>query len=198
MKLTDGKGTRQSLAPCANESDLKPTAVPASSQRFVLNFAYGSNLLTRRIQERAPSAQVVSVATLAGHRLCWHKRGRDGSGKCDVLPTGDPSDRVIGVIYRLTAADKRLLDLVEGLGAGYAEKEVSLETPSGPVRAWTYCAIDIDPALLPFDWYRALVVAGAREHGFPGAYLAGLDATPSCADPDSTRARRHFELAGMR
>ncbi len=163
----------------------------------MLNFAYGSNLLTRRILQRVPSAQVVAVASLAAHRLCWHKRGRDGSGKCDVLPTDDPSDQVIGVIYRMQAGDKHLLDRAEGLGAGYGEKLVPLSTALGPMRAWTYRATDIDATLLPFSWYKALVVAGAREHGLPAAYVARLAAMPACADPDSTRARLHFDLADL-
>ena len=196
MALTDRAGTGQSLAPCASETALEPTTAPASPEGTVLNFAYGSNLLTRRILQRVPSARVVCVATLAAHRLCWHKRGRDGSGKCDVLPTGDPLDRVIGVIYGMALADKALLDRVEGLGEGYREKEVLLATAAGPMRAWTYCATEIDASLAPFTWYKALVVAGAREHGFPPAYLAELEAIPACTDADSARARLHFGLAG--
>lgn len=178
------------------EIALNLAAVPASPPDTVLNFAYGSNLLTRRIQARVPSARVVTLATLAGHRLCWHKMGRDGSGKCDVMSTGVPGDLVIGVVYRMPTADKQLLDQIEGLGAGYDEKEVPLATASGPLRAWTYCATDIDLDARPFDWYQALVVAGAHEHGFPAAYLAELKKIPARADPDIARARSNFGLIG--
>lgn len=160
----------------------------------MLNFAYGSNLLTRRMVERVPSARVVSLATLVGHRLCWHKRGRDGSGKCDVLPTGDPADRVFGVIYRMTLADKHALDRIEGLGAGYDEQEVTLLTADGPMRAWTYRATDIAPDALPFTWYKALVLAGAREHGLPAHYVARLEAIEALSDPDVARASMNGAL----
>ncbi len=173
-----------------------PATAPAPPEGSVLNFAYGSNLLTRRILARVPSAQLVSVATLAGHRLCWHKRGRDGSGKCDVLPTGHPLDRVIGVVYRMRTADKPLLDRIEGLGSGYDEEEVSLSTAAGPMRAWTYRATDIDSAAVPFTWYKALVIAGAREHAFPAAYLSGLEGVAARDDPDTARAQTHFDLIG--
>lgn len=54
----------------------------------------------------------------------------------------------------------------------------------------TYMAGDryIDPACLPFDWYRDLVVAGAREHGLPPTYVEELALTPAAPDPDATRA----------
>ena len=33
-----------------------------------------------------------------------------------------------------------------------------------------------DPSLTPYDWYKAFVLAGAREHGLPQDYVAALDA----------------------
>jgi hypothetical protein len=165
-----------------------PATAPAPPEGSVLNFAYGSNLLTRRILARVPSAQLVSVATLAGHRLCWHKLGRDGSGKCDVLPTGHPLDRVIGVVYRMRTADKPLLDRIEGLGSGYDEEEVSLSTAAGPMRAWTYRATDIDSTAVPFT------VQGPGDRGrartcIPGCLHSGLEGVAARDDPDTARAQ---------
>jgi len=163
----------------------------------VLNFAYGSNMLLARLRERVPSARLRTVATLPGHVLCWHKLGQDGSGKCDVLPSGDPQAAVMGVVFELARVDKPRLDAAEDLGVSYAEKEVEVQTAAGPVRAWVYHAILVDPAAVPFDWYKALVVAGAREHGLPAAYVAGLDAIASQVDPDAARAARNFALVGV-
>ncbi len=163
----------------------------------VLNFAYGSNMLLARLRERVPSARMRTVATLPGHVLRWHKLGQDGSGKCDVLPSDDPQAGVVGVLFEFDLSDKPRLDAAEDLGVSYAEKQVEVQTATGPVRAWVYHAIRIDPAAVPFDWYKALVVAGAREHGLPAAYVAGLDAVGSQVDPDAARAARNFALVGI-
>jgi gamma-glutamylcyclotransferase (GGCT)/AIG2-like uncharacterized protein YtfP len=161
----------------------------------VVNFAYGSNMLARRLRQRAPSARRLGGAVLRGHRLQWHKVGRDRSGKCDVVATGDPDDAVYGVLYAVPLAEKALLDRAEGLGAGYAEKRVSVHAEGGAVEAWVYYATDTDPALHPFTWYQALVVAGARENALPAAYVAALEAAVAVRDADAERHARHFALA---
>ena len=54
----------------------------------LLYFAYGSNLHPTRLGDRAPSVELVGTAVLEGHALRFHKRGADGSGKCNALATG--------------------------------------------------------------------------------------------------------------
>jgi hypothetical protein len=66
------------------------------------------------------------VGALAGHRLRFHKIGQDGSGKCDADVTGNPEDRILGVVYGLSRDDKTILDRHEGLGGGYDEKVVEV------------------------------------------------------------------------
>jgi gamma-glutamylcyclotransferase len=158
----------------------------------LLYFAYGSNLLTRRLRERTPSAQVVAVAALPQHGLRWHKAAQDGSGKCDVIP--DPEATVWGVVYRLDSREKPALDAAETLGVGYAQKQVWVQANAGPLQAWVYYALKTHPAALPYDWYHALVVTGAREHGLPPDYVATLAAAPSKPDPDLARAALHAML----
>ena len=152
-------------------------------------------MLWKRIAQRVPSARPVGTATLHGHVLHWHKAGRDGSGKCDIVPTASPGCLVHGVLYELARDEKYLLDAAEGLGQGYDEEEVSVETAFGPALAWTYRATATDPRLLPFTWYRALVVAGAREHGLPADYIQALAAVRAREDSDAARASLHWALA---
>ena len=52
-------------------------------------FAYGSNMSSRRLRERMPGARAESRAILPCHRLAWHKIGKDGSGKCDIVADQD-------------------------------------------------------------------------------------------------------------
>ena len=166
-----------------------------SAAPVVVNFSYGSNMLSRRILARVPSARPLGVALLRGHRLAWHKAGRDGSGKCDVVVTNDPAHAVHGVLYEFLAAEKALLDAAEGLGAGYDEKQVEVESRSGPVNAWLYCATATEPGLAPYSWYKGLVVAGAREHGLPADYIERLEAVIAAEDADAERHALHVALA---
>ena len=165
-----------------------------NQQRTLLNFAYGSNMLIRRIRERVPSARAIAVGTLFEHELRWHKVSKDGSGKCDVLPVRGTLAPVLGVIYEIAAAEKPQLDQAEGLGNGYEEKEVDVQTTNGPTKASMYFATHIDPNFVPFTWYKALVVGGAREHGLPPHYVATLEAVAANADPNSARAKNHFDM----
>jgi gamma-glutamylcyclotransferase len=156
-----------------------------------LNFAYGSNLLVERLRARTPSARPVTVATLSGHALRWHKRGMDGSAKCDAAPTGADEDVVWGVVFRIARAEKPRLDSAEGLGRGYREDAVIVTAGATTLRALSYLATDVDPALQPFHWYKAYVLAGARQHGLPEAYVERILAVPSIPDPDPRRAAQH-------
>lgn len=157
-------------------------------------FAYGSNLLTRRLTDpaRAPSAVALGVAWAPGFVMRFHKIGTDGSGKCTLISTGHDADVVPGVLYEFADSDLPGLDREEGVHlGGYARHSVRLRLPDGvTAAAMTYIAGDrfIDPASVPFDWYRDLVVAGATEHGLPPAWVYELARTPAVADPDAARA----------
>ncbi len=158
-------------------------------------FAYGSNMLTARLRERAPSATAIGIGQLEGHALRWDKHSwRDGSGKCDAEFTGEQSDVVWGVVFELDTEDKPALDQAEGLGNGYIEKVVTILTEAGPITAVTYLATDKDASLRPYHWYKALVIAGAREHSLPPSYRSCLELVATVSDPDSTRAGTHKAL----
>jgi gamma-glutamylcyclotransferase len=111
------------------------------ADRF-LYFAYGSNMLTRRLcaKDRAPSAQRVGVAYMAGHRLSFDKEGKDKegrrSGKCDIQPTDLPTDRVWGVLFSIELAHRDALDRREGetgKNPGYERKDVTVIADRCPV-----------------------------------------------------------------
>ena len=155
-------------------------ASPASTYLY---FAYGSNMSSARLTARTPSARVVGRARLLEHALRWHKLGRDGSGKCDVVFAAGSTAVVWGVLYRIDCAEKADLDRIEGLGVGYDEHEVVVATEAGEIRARTYRARPdaVNPALRPRRWYKAHVLDGAHEHGLPASYAAmieGVEAAP--------------------
>lgn len=154
-------------------------------------FAYGSNMLSLRLAERIPSAEPVGTAVLGAHVLRFHKSGRDGSAKCDIHYTGMDSDCVHGVVFEIAPRHESALDDAEDVGRGYGRKRVTVNTAGHQVRAFTYYALQIDPALQPFHWYKDLVLAGAKEHGLPRAYIDRIQCVPSCPDSDWQRQEIH-------
>ena len=157
-------------------------------------FSYGSNMLTRRIRERTPSAFSIGTGEIRGYRIAFHKRGADGSGKANARHTGDDADRAHGVLYRIEAAELERLDAVE---VGYRRRGVHVITAWGHiVEAVCYEALDehVRPELLPFGWYHQLVLAGAREHGLPAHHVLWIACHASREDPDEARRRKGRRL----
>lgn len=146
------------------------------------------------MRKRVPSANAISIGHIKYHALCWHKRSNDGSGKCDAEATVPITDVVWGVLFEIKRCEKSRLDEAEGLGRGYAEKEVDVVTDKGTAKALMYYAIDKDRSLQPYHWYKSFVVAGAREHGLPEDYVVILESKQSTPDPDPKRAAKNQKL----
>lgn len=158
--------------------------------RELFYFAYGSNLLGARLRARVPSARVETNAVLAGYRMAFNKRGADGSAKCNIVPA-ENVESVHGVVWRVDAAQKTALDAVEGPAYYTWWRILPAAGRSYPV--FTYVA---RPGMTtsdrkPYDWYRAFVVAGAREHDLPPEYIDALHAVSDVPDPDEARAERN-------
>jgi gamma-glutamylcyclotransferase len=162
----------------------------------MLYFSYGSNMSTPRLAKRVPSARAIAVATLREHELRFHKvSSRDGSAKCDIVPTSIESVVVHGIVFRIEAAEKAELDRQEGLGNGYEEKRVRVLTRDGEsLEAATYYATRTRPGLKPYGWYKEHVLRGAREHGLPVAYVRAIESVDAVRDPDSARHARELSI----
>ncbi|MES9967489.1 MAG: gamma-glutamylcyclotransferase family protein [Sedimenticola sp.] len=165
----------------------------------LLYFAYGSNLCVPRLKARTPSCRVLGRGVIQGHRLSFHKIGRDGSAKCNALYTGQAPDLVEGAVYAISQSERAALDEAEDLGRGYDACQVQVETGAGLISALTYCARPemIDDSLLPFDWYKAFVIAGARHHRLPGDYIAWLEAVPASEDLDTARSQENSLILSL-
>ena len=126
-------------------------------------FAYGSNLLFARLHARTPSIRNRGVAVLGDHRLHFNKPGGDGSGKCGI-EAGRLGEQVLGVVYSIDAAEKPLLDEIEGVGHGYSEQWIEVDMGGEFLDVFTYYPTRHDCALPPFDWYKNFVLQGALEN----------------------------------
>jgi gamma-glutamylcyclotransferase len=150
-------------------------------------------MLLVRIKGRCPSARLLGVAQLPGYELRWHKSGADGSGKCDVISVGS-DHAVFGVVYELDANEKAALDQAEGLGQGYDQKDIRVFLNGDAVTVSMYFATNTEPALKPYTWYKAIVIAGAKEHDLPAPYIASLEAADASEDPDRTRHEGNMRI----
>jgi hypothetical protein len=122
-------------------------------------------------------------ATVAGRALRFHKRGNDGSGKCNVIPAGG---EIYVAVYEIAAHQKPKLDEVESLGTGYRIETLEV-ADYGECFTYVANATHIDESLKPFSWYKGLVIVGCEHLRFPRHYLEKIAAVESWEDPDRER-----------
>ena len=159
----------------------------------VLYAAYGSNLHPQRLRARTSSAQLLDTAYLSDWSLRFHKRSVDQSGKCSIEMG---SSGVHVAVYAMSAADKALLDSIEGVGKGYAA--ATIDVP-GVGHCATYIAAEshVDDALAPYDWYRELVLLGCRHLALPDDYTGRIGRVAVRTDPEPQRRARNWQLVEM-
>jgi gamma-glutamylcyclotransferase (GGCT)/AIG2-like uncharacterized protein YtfP len=164
-------------------------------------FAYGSNMLEVRFKHRsrAPSASCIGVGMLRGYQIRFNKKGKDGSAKCNALKTDNVGDAVYGVVYHVADEEMLLLDKEEDVErGGYSRIKVNIKMLYGsrevPVACYFANPKFIDDSLHPFQWYKALVVAGAHEHNLPEEYVQVLWEHPDIYDTDKERTEIALDL----
>ncbi len=157
----------------------------------VLYFAYGSNLLPGRLLARTPSARFLAPACSPGWDLSFDKLGTDGSGKATLVEAAD--GEVPGVLVDLAGTELPALDRCE---TGYRRIETDVLSAGTWRRALTYLALPehVRPGTAPWSWYRDVVVAGARVHRLPAAWIRRLEAVRAAPDPSRGRDRRMRRL----
>ncbi len=157
------------------------------TQRYA---AYGSNLHPLRLELRTPSAKLLGTDFHPGYSLRFHKLSRDASGKCGIF---EGSTGVWFAVYELKRDDRRKLDAIEGVGAGYEIGVISLPEFGD---CFTYIPSEdhVSAELRPYDWYREIVLQGCRYHGFPADYCKRIAATNIVDDPDAERRHNNAEI----
>lgn len=153
--------------------------------------AYGSNLHPARLAERLPSARLRGAGQLPDWSLRFHKLSKDASGKCSIV-RGD--EGVYFAIFDISESDKATLDRIEGVGSGYRAASLRIP-PYGECATYIAQASYVDDSLQPYDWYRELVLLGARYHGFPDDYVARIELTQAISDPENKRSISQWALA---
>jgi gamma-glutamylcyclotransferase (GGCT)/AIG2-like uncharacterized protein YtfP len=154
----------------------------------MLYAAYGSNLHPFRLLTRLPASRFLGTAAIAGKKLRFHKRGQDGSGKCNII-AGD--GRIHVAVYEFNAQEKDLLDRIEG--ADYFAE--TIEVP-GFGECFTYVAPRsyTDNRLRPYSWYKQLVLVGCEALEFPIDYIGVIGNVAAIDDPDKERSAANMRL----
>lgn len=190
-------------------------------------FGYGSNMDLTSLRAKGVEPLRSTRARLPGWALRFNVAHyfRHEGGVGNIVPTGQRSDVVVGVVHECRDEDLAALDLVEAYGVGYDRVTVDLETEAGSVQALAYVGIDsfIDESCLPTRRYLNILVKGAQAAGIDPAYVAQLDrhpvhenppcppfspSPPPAADFDAERLAAHptltalagwvFDMAGAR
>ena len=160
-------------------------------------FAYGSNMLTERLSAptRCTSATPIGPAIVMGYKVVFTKKSTDGSGKATLINTCDESDIVYGVLFEINDSKEEIekLDRAEGVSdGGYKIKDNFTVIVDGKPEnnARTYIASEerCEEGLPVYDWYLALVVAGAQQHELDNAYISKMiEENVATKDSDITR-----------
>ena len=137
----------------------------------VLYFAYGSNMSSERLRSRIAPVRVIGCAFLSDWKMAFNKRSNDSSGKANLAKS--PGEVTWGVLYEIRNSDLGKLDKIEG---GYKRITVQVQQPAGTVvEAETYISEDLTNDPRPYNWYKELLLSGAREHNLPQDYIAYLE-----------------------
>lgn len=161
-----------------------------SAQSTVRYLAYGSNLHPVRLRARTASAQLLGTAVLEAWQLVFHKRGQDGSGKCNIRPG---QGQVFAAVYAIESGELRQLDAIEGVNRGYYRQPVDVPD-YGQCFVYRAQQTHVDARIRPFCWYQSLVLQGCLYHDFPGQYVARIRAERYCADPNEQRRASNERL----
>ncbi|NJO35265.1 MAG: gamma-glutamylcyclotransferase [Rhodospirillales bacterium] len=138
-----------------------------------LYFAYGSNMLTERLRARCKSAKPNGIAIAANHKLVFEKRSIDKSGKATLVRTEGVDTP--GVVFEIAENERHCLDAFEGFKQDKPDDptrygrddnfQIQLVASDSVTTATTYLANKSENGLKPYDWYLALLIAGAVQHG---------------------------------
>ena len=163
-------------------------------------FAYGSNMLTERLKDRCRSAEPTGRAFADGWALEFSKPSKDGSGKATLFRKA--GCRTAGVLFEIQVDERKDLDVAEGArsGGGYEPCDafpVRLVDGDETVNASTYFATETDGSLEPYDWYLALMIAGAHQHELGQALVASLECM-TCRPYPEEDPERKMTLEGKR
>jgi gamma-glutamylcyclotransferase len=160
-------------------------------------FCYGSNLLTRRLENRIGNFKKIGIAQLKNYKLSFNKSSKDGSGKATPVLVDEDTETIFGIVIEVSEKQKMILDKYEGKNNGYNESRIKVTfNDNTTMDVITYIADKekIDNNLKPYDWYKALIIFGAFEHQFPIDYINKIRNMEFIFDMEIDRSDENWEI----
>lgn len=150
----------------------------------LLYFAYGSNMLTKRIIQNAPSANFVDIGELEKYKLEFYFYTDKWKG-CYSTITYDCNSSIYGIIWSIDDTDIKSLDQEELVDQNvYTKIPVIIKSFSDDPRTsrvyscFSYILTDyiryIPCNNQPSVTYLTTIVNGAIEHKLPNQYIETL------------------------
>ena len=141
--------------------------------------AYGSHLHPLQLLERIESTTFVGTSELVGWTARFTVLGEDGSGKCNLEPSASSTHVAV---YDIHADDVATLERL--IGPHYEPMNVDM----GALGQGTlYYSQRRGREYAPYEWYKNVVLLGARYHGFPPSALERVESQRAVVDPDHVR-----------
>ena len=164
----------------------------------LLYFAYGSNMLRARLEKRGVVLlDKGQAAQVSDYNLVFNKQSIDGSSKANLMHA--PGVSSWGVLFSVSSDSLAGLDTAEGAPDHYGRAAVLVLTKQGKREAMTYLA---QPNKIlkvpdrPYDWYLALILAGANSHAdLPAEWITILREVVQPKPDTKTPARNTFTEA---
>lgn len=142
---------------------------------MILYFAYGSNMLSSRLVERAIFPTVIGRAVLYDWCVDFSKKSKDGSGKANLCYKADFV--TWGILYEISSDEISKLDKFE---KGYNRTKVKVKKDDGNIaEAEIYISDSLVDNPVAFDAYKQMLIKGATEHKLPAEYIDYLQQLPS-------------------
>lgn len=125
--------------------------------------AYGSNMDTRQMRYRCPTAKVIGTGQVKGYELLFrgHKRG--------AFATIEPKEgsSVPVLIWEIGPDDERHLDVYEGYPRFYGKEEIEVQTEEGVESIMGYLMNPGHALGMPSNEYLDTIKRGYTEAGIP-------------------------------
>ncbi|CAH1636414.1 unnamed protein product [Spodoptera littoralis] len=168
-------------------------------------FAYGSNLLKRRIRINNPKAEFVGVGRLDNFRLDFvHHYNLWGGSVATIVP--NLKEHVWGAVWKMQCEEMPSLDKQEGVDLQqYVPKQVYIKYRDGKqAKCRTYqhtsfppdvCSLSSLPAhRRPSITYKQCIIHGAYECNIPKDYIRKLERIPTNGQLASQSLRKYLRL----
>lgn len=130
-------------------------------------FAYASNLKKSTLEQRTGSKiENYLQGRLLDYGFRFNVKNSDGTARANIIFS--ESEDVFGAIYEIENIFKEALLSTE---PGYRLINVSIETDTGNVPAFTFISDHDDEDIYPSKDYLKSITEGAKEHKLPQEYL---------------------------